>query len=385
MAITSLYRTPEQYLQDLITALQAGGSKLTDFSINSATRNFFEAHAILLSERSLVLEQLRQDTHLETAVGDALDVKGGDYLVPRLGGVAAAGTVQISRAAVGAAVTIPAGWSQLLTAPVPGQLPIAFVTTQDAVFAGGDLTKSVTGVAVNPGSDGNVGDQTVLYPTNPVNGFPTASSFKASGAFTGGVDVESDDAYRARIKTTVQGRVNGTTLALKAAALGVPGVASVNVLRAGDTRANLTVVAAGQAEVYYEGSAGLSLAVQSAMTNAGVVNQNITVFTAALQRLIANCTVYAKTGTDPVALAIAVAQAMRDVILSYGVGDTVYLSAVAQAVDGVPGVLGVGVPFTDFRKVADAPGTSSSTIAVAANLYPDLQLADCQVTVNLIA
>jgi hypothetical protein len=63
----------------------------------------------------------------------------------------------------------------------------------------------------------------------------------------------------------------------------------------------------------------------------------------------------------------------------------VYLSAVAQAVDSVSGVLGVNVPFTDFRKSTDTVGTSSSTIATPANLYPDLQLADCQVTVTLIA
>jgi uncharacterized phage protein gp47/JayE len=381
----SLYRTPEQYLQDLITALQAGGSRLTDFSIGSATRNFFEAHAQLLSMRSLVLEQLRQDSHLETAVGDALDVKGSDYLVGRLGGVAAAGTVQITRPTSGVAVTIPAGWSELLTQPAPGQQPVSFVTTQDAVFGSGDLTKSVTAIASEPGTAGNIVDQTVLYPTNPVNGFPTGSSFKASGAFSNGSDAELDDAYRDRIKTTVQGRVNGTEAALLSAALGVPGVQSANVLRAGDVRANLTTVAAGQVEVYYEGSAGLLTAVQSAMTNAGVVNQSITVINATLLRLIANCTVYAKTGTDPVVLAAAVAQAMRDTITAYAVGDTVYLSAVAMAVDSVSGVLGVNVPFTDFRKSTDTVGTSSPTIATPANLYPDLQLADCQVTVTLIS
>lgn len=383
--MTVAYRTPEQYLQDMITALQQGGAKITDFHFGGTARNFFEAHAVIASDRSLVLSQLERDLHLETATGDALDLKGADALVDRIGAVAATGSIQISRPAVGPAVTIQAGWSQLLTQPVPGQDPIAFITTQDAVFAGGDLTKTVTGVAVTAGTIGNVADQTQLYPTNNVNGFSTATGFKASGAFTNGVDVESDDEYRARIKTTVQGRVNGIAAALKAGALSVPGVMSANVLRAGDTRANLTVVTAGNVEVYYEGSAGLLTAVQSAVGLRSVENQQVTCFAAALLRLIANCTVYARTGTDPVALAVAVSQAMVAAVAAYGVGDVVYLSSVAQAVDAVPLVLGVGVPFTDFRKSTDGPGTSLSSIATPANLYPDLQLADCQVAVTLVA
>lgn len=385
MPLASLYTNPDTYIEAMIASIQAQGSKLTDFNIGAVIRNLFEAESVALSQQSLILDQLRRDMHLSTATGDALDEKGADYLVPRKAGVAAAGSVQISRPVGGTAVTIPAGWGQLLTAPAPGQTPIAYATTQDAVFAGGDLTKTVSAVALTPGAAGNIANGTPLFPMSTVSGFDTATGFAASGAFTNGFDAEDDDAYRARIPIDVQGRVNGTVTALLAGALSVPGCSSANVLGAGATRANGTTVPAGNVEVYYEGSAGLLAAVQSACALKSVQNQQVTVFTAAIQRVIANLTVTAKVGTDTTALAQAVASVIQTVVDAAGVGQPVYLSAVVQAIDQIDGVIGVTVPFTDFRKSTDGAGTSSSTLTVAANLYADLQLTDCTVAVNLIS
>lgn len=383
--MAAIYSTPEDYLESIIAALQANGTRITDFHVGAAARTFFYAEGAALSQQSLVLDQLQRDMHLSTAEGDALDAKGADYLVPRKAGIAATGSIQISRTTTGVAVTIPAGATQFLTAPAPGQTPVSFQATQDAVFASGDTTKTVSAIALTVGAAGNIADQTKLYPLNPIGGFDTATGFKASGAFTNGVDAESDDAYRARIPIDVQGRVNGTALALQAAALSVPGVASANVLGAGDTRANGTTVAAGNVEVYYAGSAGLLAAVQSACALKSVENQQVTVFTATAERVVANLTVTAKTGTDTTSLATAVAAAVQAAVDVAGVGQPVYLSAVVQAADAVAGALGVTVPFSDFRKFADTPGTSSSTLTPAKDRYPDLQLADCTVAVSLVA
>lgn len=385
MALPSLYSPPETFIEAMIASIQSGGSRLTDFNTGSVIRNLFEAESVALSQQSLTLDQLRRDMHLATATGEALDEKGADYLVLRKAGIAAAGSVAIIRPAPGPAVTLPAGWTQLLTAPAPGQQPIAYQTTQDAVFAGGDTAKTVSAIALTPGAAGNIADLTPLYPMNPVSGFSTDTGFKASGAFTNGFDAESDDAYRTRIPIDVQGRVNGTAVAFQAAALRVPGCWSANVLKAGDTRANGTTVAAGNIEVYYAGSAGLLTAVQSECALKSTVNQQVTVINAAIQRLIVNCTVTAKLGTDTVALAVAVAAAIQATVDAAGVGQPVYLSSVIQAIDAVDRVLGVTVPFTDFRKFADAPGTSSSTLTVPLNLYADLQLTDCTVAVSLVA
>lgn len=382
--MASIYQAPEDYIELLIASIQAGGSKLTDFHVGGATRSFFEAQAVGLSAHSLILDQMRRDMHLATAAGEALDARGNDLQVARKAGVVATGTVTISRPAAGAAVTIPAGWAQLLTQPAPGQTPIAFQTTEDAVFAGGDTSKTVAAVALTVGAIGNIASGTVLYPNQPVSGFQTDGGFAAGSTFAAGVDVESDDAYRKRIPIEVQGRVNGTDVALEAGALSVPGVSSANVLVAGATRANGSTVPAGSVEVYYQGSSGLLTAVQSAAGLKSTSNQNVTAFTAAIQRLVVNCTVFAKTGTDTAALAAAVAAAIQAIVNATGVGNTVYLSSVVQAIDALTGVIGVTVPFTDFRKFTDGAGSSSS-ITPSPDLYADLQLADCTVAVSLIA
>lgn len=381
MAVTSLFRDTDSIIGASIADLQGNGSALTDFTFGSTIRTVLEAQAVVVSQQSLALDQLSQDVHLATATGAALDAKGGDYLVPRKGGIAASGQITLTRPASGVAVTIPAGWTQLLTAPAPGQTPLAFATTQDAVFGSSDVTKTVSAVAVLAGAAGNIADQTPLFPVDPVSGFPTDTGFKAQGAFANGVDPETDDAYRTRIRTTVQGRVNGSSNAFVAAATGVNGVTYANVLGAGATRANGTIVPAGSVEVYYEGASGVSSAVLSACQNASTENQSVSVFTATLLRIICNLTVIAPTGADPVALTAAVVAAAQAAVGAVGVGadnGKLRVSTVIQAVNALTNVRAVSLPFADFRKSTDAGGTYGD-ITVPADSYASLAATDITV------
>jgi uncharacterized phage protein gp47/JayE len=392
MALRSLFKAAEEYLVSMIAAVQAGGSKLTDFNTGSVTRTFYEGLASGLSEQSAVADQLRQDSYLATATGDALDLKAADYQVTRKAAVKATGTVRITRTGTGlGAVTIPAGWGALATIPAPGVPSLSYVTLADAVFpifAGpGTQTIDVSGEAVIAGTTGNnsqgAGVETVVLPLSPVAGFITASDFKLRGPWSGGVDAERDADLRARVPLEVQARVKGRKSSFEAAALRVPGVTGAQVLQAGEARSDATLVPAGGVETYFKGLASHLAQVQSEVTAAASAGQNATAFLAASERIIANLTVYALSGVDTAALAIAVRDTVMAVVNAGSVGGTVRYSEAVRAVHELAAVEGVALPFAQFRKSTAAPGTAADIVA-AATKYPDLVTGDVTVTVTLI-
>lgn len=392
---TSVFQPISTILQQLIASLQASQSALTDFNIGSNLRDIFEAFAIVVSDQTAVADQLQIDSYLDTATGSALDAIAGNFLVARLPAVQASGQLTITRQDTTGALLLAAGWGQLATSPTgPGQSGVAVVTTQDANFSVGQAVAVVSAQAVLGGSAGNLAISTFLTPLAPVNTISNQNGYQVTTAFTNGVDVESDAAYRARVPITVQGRVKGQVLAFQAAALSVPGVLSAGVLPAGSIRGDGSSVSAGSVEVYYQGSVGLLSAVTSAVITAATANQNPAAFASislgaprGQKRLIANLGVYCHAGTDPTALAVAIVAAMQAYIngssssTPVGIGKTVYLSKVVDAILNVPGVISATLPLPTFCLFGS---TGAGDIACAADSYANLAAADVTVTVTSI-
>src|SRR4051812_48610385 len=376
----SLYKATDDYLLTAITRVQSSGARLTDFHAGSATRTLLEALAAQLSHHSLVAEQLRLDSYLSTATGDALDRKAADYSVQRTAAVPASGTVRLTRQSTTSAVTVPAGWTDLLTQPVPGQQPLAFRTTADAVFGIGVSTVVVTATAADGGASGNIAAGVKLLPVDPVAGFATDGGFVAETTFVGGVDQETDNELRARVPLEVQGRVKGRTEAFQAAALRIAGVESVQVLRAGDARADASVIPGGSLEVYYEGVPALLSDVTTACQAAAVANQTVTVLQGTAERIVANLTVFCIAGTDTTALAVAVRDAAIDYVNSIGTGRKGFSSGAVQAVQKVSGVVSQTIPWTDLRLFTASSGVFGD-LTILAGRYPSLVAADVTVAV----
>lgn len=379
----SLYKDPETILTDLVTSIRDQGTPLTDFNIGSVSRSLFESFAASLSSQGLLADQLRKDSYLSTATGDALDNKAADYLVTRKTATQASGTVRITRAGTGTSLFIPAGWAQLTTRPAPGQAAIALLTTADATMGIGVSSVDVPVIAVLGGTAGNLSASTVLIPQTALTGVASDGGILVQVALTGGTNEEGDEALRARVKIEVAGRINGTALALLAAALAISGVDSANVLKAGDTRADTTIVGAGQVEVYYEGSAALLTSVTTACQARSTLNQGLTVFTATSERMFVACTVTAKTGTDTVLLTANVKAAIMAVINAVGVGGKLYYADTIKAIHDTQDVLSVNVPLADHRKFSQSGGTAAD-VAMAANRFADLADADVSVAVTLV-
>lgn len=388
MADSSLFRTTDDYMLEAISRVQEAGSKITDFNIGSGTRSLYEGFAAALSEHSAVAEQLRQDSYLATATGDALDRKAADNQVLRKPAAQATGSVQITRQATGQGLTIPAGWGNLLTIPAPGQSPLAYITTQDAVFPIGTATVTVTGVAVDGGVASNISQAPTalvdVVAINPIAGVATQGGYKLLGAWIGGVDIETDDELRVRVPIEVQGRVRGQQMSFLAGALSVVGVTSAQVLRNGDTRPGGTgTVANGDVEVYYKGDSSLQAAVVAAAKARAVLDQNVVVTQAVIERVIAALTVFALAGTDLTSLAARAKAAVLSVVNAAAVGANVPFSSVVQAVHAIDDVQSVAIPFAQFRLFAEAPGTCHD-LTIPASHVASLLAADCVVTATAL-
>ncbi len=373
-----------------IAAIQNAGSAITDFTTGSGARTLCEAIAIVVSGGSAVADQLQLDSYLDTATGSALDALGANnWMVPRLPAVQAAGEITITRQNTSGALTLAAGWSQLATVPAyVGQLGVAVLTTEDADFADTVASVTVTAQAVLGGSAGNLGASTYLIPLAPVSTISSQNGFQVTTAFDGGVDVETDTAYRTRIPIAVQGRVLGRAVSFLAAALGVPGVLSAAVLSAGMERGNSTTVPVGSVEVYYQGSLGLLSAVTSAVSNAAALNQTPATFASVAltsprgqERTVAALTVYCQPGVDTVALALAVTAALQAYVDGAGVGVNVTYGQAVQAVLAVPGVADLALPFTTFCLYG---GSGAADISILSDSYANLAAADCTITVTVL-
>lgn len=388
--MTTYYKTPQEYLEEMALALQAANSPLNDFTLGSATRTLLEAVGSVLSTQSLVLDQVLLDAYLDTATGDALDLLGGNFGITRVPAQQSVGSILVSRPAVGDAINVPAGWSHLASYPAPGMQSVAVLTTEDIVLGASDLSVVVQAQAVTGGAVGNLnsglgfGDPLKFLPTSPVSGIASDGGFTAASNFTGGTDAETDDAFRERIRYAVQSvNRNGTEAAFLAATLAVPGVLSAQVLKAGDTRWDATTVPAGEVEIRYEGDSGAAAAVQTACEGAAVLNQTIDAALSPSIAAVIDVTVIARAGEDTVALDAAVTTAIEEHLAAHGVGETVYYSRTAEVVRSVPGVLSVNIPFTDHRMTGEADNTAHDLVIGAGRVVYD-EFNSIAVTVTTI-
>ena len=113
---------------------------------------------------------------------------------------------------------VPAG--TVVKIPANNQNPeVQYVTLRDVVLAAGeDSVSGVDVVAVNAGSLGNAGINTVTSFNSPPFSGATVTN---TSAFTNGADIESDIALRERIKSYAQSLARGTKDAITVAVKGV--------------------------------------------------------------------------------------------------------------------------------------------------------------------
>ena len=159
--------------------------------------------------------------YMQTGIGVALDLLGGDIGLTRKVAVASAVELTITKNTT-QAVTVPAG---SLFQTVDG---IIFATNDEITIASGDPashTGTVESTCTTEGLNGNVGQNTITVITNVISGVESVNN---SSPALGGKDQEIDIDYRKRLMEYV--RSTWTAESIRSSALNVDGVAGVKIL-----------------------------------------------------------------------------------------------------------------------------------------------------------
>ena len=201
-----------------------------DTGIGTATYKIFEAAAqeIALANNNSTLQTYSYD--INTKFGNELDAFCNLFGVYRMLGKRASGIVTFSiNAAATAILDIPIGTQ--VAVPIGGNYlsAVYFSTTAPAIIGVGDTSVDVPVVASLPGVNGNVPAGTIISLTTALNGITSVNN---NNALSGGLDPESDTAFRSRWVNTAFSNVTGTASNYVLTGLQDPNNSNVNAVSA---------------------------------------------------------------------------------------------------------------------------------------------------------
>lgn len=199
-------------------AVQASAAQLLDFTAGSVLRAILEANAgVALWLQWLILLVL-QSTRLATSSGADADSFGADFGFTRLGAVTAAGQATFSRytpsqaalVPTGATITTPDGATSFIVTTDISHT--AWIADQKGYRLGAGVTAITVPIAATaPGTAGNVLPGTISLITTSLPGIDLVTN---AHALSGGMDAETDAAFRARFQSFIDSRARATVQAV---------------------------------------------------------------------------------------------------------------------------------------------------------------------------
>lgn len=206
-------------------AVQGSARQLIDLTIGSTLRAILEANASLALWMQWLIVQVLANTRASTSNGADLDTWMADFSFVRLPSSPAAGQALFSRFTPTQLALIPAG-ATVRTADGSQTFTIAVDpanTAWDAPHAAYVVGAGIAGVllpviANTPGTSGNVQALSITLLASAVAGIDTVSN---PAPLAGGLDAESDTAFRQRFTSFLASRARATPLAIGHAILSV--------------------------------------------------------------------------------------------------------------------------------------------------------------------
>ena len=125
-------------------------------------------------------------------------------------------------------IPIPAG---TIISTLPDGAGIVYITTAAGTLANQNDSIYITARSRQVGAKVNVGKNTLTYHNVSLPlGITSSLQVTNEGSITSGTGIESDDNFRFRISKQIRSNEAGNYTAIRMAALGVPGVADVQIL-----------------------------------------------------------------------------------------------------------------------------------------------------------
>jgi uncharacterized phage protein gp47/JayE len=206
-------------VEGMSASVQGAASSLLDLTVGSVLRAILEANASLALWLQWLIVQVLATTRLATSSGADCDSFGADFGFVRLPAVAASGQVTFSRFTPSVAAFIPLGTS----VSTPGNLQ-NFMVTADPInpaysaggytLAAGVASLTVPVAATNAGSAGNVQPGAIAVVSAALAGIDTVTN---AAVLTGGIDAESDAAFKLRFGNYLASLSKATDVAIGAA------------------------------------------------------------------------------------------------------------------------------------------------------------------------
>ncbi len=212
-------------MEGMAASVQGAASSLIDLTVGSVLRAILEANASVALWLQWLIVEVLAATRLATSSGADCDSFGADFGFMRLPAVAASGQVIFSRFSATSTALVPVGTNVSTAANTQ-----SFVVTADVsnaaynaaasgyVIMPGVASVNVPVVAAVAGIAGNVLPGMISLVSTAVAGVDAVTN---ANALTGGVDAESDAAFKARFGNYLASLSRATNVSIGAAVAGV--------------------------------------------------------------------------------------------------------------------------------------------------------------------
>jgi hypothetical protein len=204
-------------MSQMAAALQGASTQLIDLTIGSVLRAILESCASVALWLQWLILQVLATTRAATSVGTALDSWMADFSFHRLPGAAASGTVNFGRYTTGMTTIIPVG-AVVLTSDGTQSFAVTADPTNPAWNGtnGYSLAAAQASVTVpvhcnTMGPAGNIQPGTIGLLASPINGVDIVTN---PAGFVGGLNAETDAAFRTRFQLYINSLSLATTTAI---------------------------------------------------------------------------------------------------------------------------------------------------------------------------
>lgn len=212
-------------VEGMAASVQGAATTLLDLTVGSVLRAILEANAAVVLWLQWLIVQTLSATRLATSQGADCDSFGADFGFARLPAVSASGQVTFSRFTPSLQALIPVG-TAVTTAGNAQSFVVVADTTNPAynvvqggyVLAANIASVNALVVAAVPGSAGNVQAGAISLLSSAISGVDLVTN---AAALVGGLDAESDAAFRARFGNYLAGLSKATNAAIGNAITGI--------------------------------------------------------------------------------------------------------------------------------------------------------------------
>jgi len=211
-------------VQQMAATLQGTAVQLVDLTVGSVLRALLEACASVALWLQWLILQVLALTRAATSAGPDLDSWMADFALVRLPATSSVGSVTFSRYTATLQATVPVGTMLRVTQGL--QVFLVTANTSNPYWNGsagytlpaGLVSADLPVAASQPGSAGNIQAGAIGLLASPIAGIDMVANANPT---SGGLDAESDVAFRARFQLYINNRSLATVGAVLAAVAGL--------------------------------------------------------------------------------------------------------------------------------------------------------------------